>query len=286
MKKLFLFALLIAVSFFTACEKDDDVNPEKEAGTFAIKFDNLLDGKKITLKEPGSTDYQVTDTNGQELNLSLLGYYISEIKLEGPNGESFADPMNVSAKADEVKGYYQVLESESSSRVISLTNVPAGTYDKVTFTIGINESGVQEGAAGGVLDPAEGAWFWNWNAGYIGFAIEGNASNSAQEFVDWGGGFTTAEGSFALHIGGWKEVEPQDGSEKRFVNNVKTLTLPFDAAIKVEEGLSPNAHIEVEVLEVLKGIDFSTNYSVHSPIGGQPFANQLQNAFKLDHVHQ
>ncbi len=283
-KYINLLALTALVYLMSACQQDDPVNPQS-SGTFTLEFDNRVGAKPLTLETAGSENYMYTTTSGQAFNLTTFGYYISKIKLEGPDGAIYEDEMKVSPNADEVKGYYQVLQSNAGTHFIELKNVPAGTYNKVTFTVGIDEDGVKQGAAGGILDPAEGAWFWNWNAGYIGFAMEGGSPNSAQEAVA-GDGFTIPAKSFALHIGGWKDVSATTGEEQKFVNNVKTITLGLDSDIMVSEKLAPNAHIVVDVLKVLGDVDFATTYAVHSPKPGQPFAARIPQAFILDHTHQ
>lgn len=280
----FIIALFAIVSLgLTSCDREEDV---KDPGTFSILFDNKLGDNSISLKDAGDKSYNFTDADGQELNVSLYAYYISAIELEGPDGVKHIDPLNVSANADEVTGYYHVISTKSNSNLINLSNIEAGTYNKIRFTIGVDEAGVSEGAAGGVLDPAKGAWFWNWNAGYIGFGVEGNAANSGQEYVDWGNGHETLEGTYAVHVGGWKDVDPEPGEDAKFVNNVKTIELDFGSNVKVEKGLSPNAHINVQFDELLNGVDFSTTYAIHRPDLGKPFANKFEKVFKLDHVHQ
>ncbi len=283
MKSIQLLALSALILLFSAC-KDDELEAQT-FGTFEVEFDNRVGSEAISLEEAGSQNYSYTTASGQAFNLSLFGYYISKIKLEGPNGELYEDEMKVSPHADEVKGFYQVLQSEPASRFIQLENVPAGTYHRITFTVGIADEGIQDGAAGGILDPAEGAWFWNWNAGYIGIAMEGSAQNSGQEEVV-GDGWTIPAKSFALHVGGWKDVPAATGEEQRFVNNVKTISLAFDSGVRVGEALEPNAHIVVDVLKLLGNVDFSTTYSVHVPKAGQPFAENIPAAFILDHTHQ
>jgi hypothetical protein len=280
---IYLAGLFILLFFFNAC---DDNEPEIDAslGTFSLQFDHKVGDNALVLKDAGSTDYNYTTESGQQFNVSLFGYYVSKIKLEGPNGELFEDEMNVSANAAEVKGYYQVLEAVPSSSLITLNNVPAGKYNKATFTIGIEEDGIAEGAAGGILDPAEGAWFWNWNAGYIGFRLEGTAVNSPAV-----PGPNSVQNGFKIHIGGWKDVPAATpGGPVNFVNNMKQITIDFGTDITVTESMEPNAHINVDIKKLLDEatVDFETTYAVHSPIKGQPIANKLSTAFILDHVHQ
>ncbi len=277
-KNIWAIALLAILSF--SCN-EDNVDPT-ETGSFQIFFDNKIGASEVNLKEAGSTTYDYETAHGERFNVSSLGYYVSKIRLSGSDGSFYED--EVSIDASQADGYYHILESIAGSGNISLQNVPAGKYEQITFTIGVEEDGVQEGAAGGVLDPASGAWFWNWNAGYIGFAIEGNAENSGQEFVDWGNGFETQAGTFALHVGGWKDVEDNEN----FVNNVKTITLDFGTPVSVTEELAPLAHIVVDAMKVLDGaeVDFSTTYSIHAPKAGKPFADRLSEMFVVHHVHQ
>jgi len=279
-KFFILVGLLTNLVLSSGCDEDSS----EPLGEFVLFFDNKLETQRIALKEFGDATYQFTDGDGQSYNVSSFAYYISESVLEGADGTKHVDPLLVSAS--EVKGYYHVSSGESSSNVITLGGITEGKYNKVTFTVGVSEAGVQEGAAGGILDPAKGAPFWNWNAGYIAMQVEGNASNSGQEHVDWGNGNETLAGTFALHVGGWKDVEPTDGTNPKFVNNIKTITLDFDSNLLVGEEYEPEAHIKVDFAELLKGIDFSTTYAVHRPDLGSPFADKFQDMFILDHVHQ
>jgi len=287
-KNIFVALIAITLMFFSSCSDDSNPADIQKTGNFDVQFSNMVGSQQMTLEDRGSANYMYTTGTGQQFNFSLFGYYVNRIVLEGPNGEYFADEMNVSANADEVKGYYHVLQSDLPSTRLNLTNVPVGIYNKITFTIGIPEEGVQQGAAGGVLDPANGAWFWNWNAGYIGFAMEGGAEDSPQEYVDWGGGNTTPEHSFAVHVGGWKDLPADSTGVQRFVNNVKTMSLSFGTTVEVAENLTPEAHIVVDALKLLNdsALDFSTTYAVHSPSLGAPFADELNGVFVLDHVHQ
>lgn len=282
-----IFMLAIAASVaFVSCKKNNE-EPEnttaENKGVFQIKLDHKVGAADLALSavnDSANFTYQTAD--GQEFNITKFGYYVSEIKLTGPNGEFYADKMEANAAG--AKGYYHVLESNGASQLISLDNIPEGTYDKISFTLGVNEAGVQSGAAGGVLDIANGAWFWNWNAGYIGFAVEGFAANSNQDYVDFGGGFVTHEGKTAFHIGGWKDV----AGNTNFTNNVRTVSLDFGTTIEVRENLNPQAHVIADILKFYNhaAVDFSTTYAVHSPGAGAPFADHTAHAFSLDHVHQ
>lgn len=279
-KNYSFLSLLFVSLIFTACEKDDPT-PSEDFGTFDLLFDNRVGDQPANVVDRDNNDFPYTNALGQEFNLTLLGYYISKIELTGPNGEYYADEMSTGADAAAVKGFYHVLESESTSQNIRLENVPAGKYNQVSFTLGIDAETVQEGATGGVLDPAEGAWLWNWDAGYIGFGIEARSPSSPQEADQF-----NPEHGVAIHIGGWKDI----ADNPNLVNNVKRITLDFPSSVDVESRLSPNAHLEMDLLKVLDGngsqVDFSTTFSIHAPAKGKVFADNLEAAFSVDHVHQ
>ncbi|MBK7477876.1 MAG: hypothetical protein IPI11_18410 [Haliscomenobacter sp.] len=116
---------------------------------------------QLSMATAGSTTYTYTNGMSQTFNVTLLRYFISAIELTGPNGEYFKDEVSVSAAGS--KGYYLIDESKSASQYVTLNDVPAGEYNKLTFTVGVDSTGVVDGAAGGMLDPATNKMFWNWN---------------------------------------------------------------------------------------------------------------------------
>ena len=278
MKFHFGMAALLGVASLVAC----DVEETPQAGTFRLYFDNRVGEDEVTLREAGSQEYDYTTADGQQFNLSTFRYYLGKVILTGPDGAYFEDEIKVSAEGTE--GYYLVNEADPSTHTILLEDVPAGNYNAVQFIIGVDESAVTEGAAGGILDPAAGAWFWNWNSGYIAFGLEGNALNSGQEYVDWGGGITTPAGTISYHIGGWKDV----AENENFVNNIQTVSLDFGTTVAAGDDLTPMVHMVVDALKVLNNtqVNFETTYVVHSPRAGKPFADNLPAMFTIQHVHQ
>lgn len=268
-----MIALLAVAILFIACGEESEDSQTEIEGTVSIEFDNFVGSSSVNLVDEGSTEYKYVNNSNQEFNLTTIQYFVSKIVLTGANGELYEDELQVSANADEIKGYYFVQESESASQILELTNVPEGTYTHITFNLGIDEEGVQEGAAGGILDPATGAPFWNWNAGYIGMTVEGQTA-------------VLEDPEFQIHIGGWKDIIPEDGSDQKFYNNVKTITLSLDVNMKVSSSLEPEIHIVTDIQKVLGSIDFSATSSVHSPAAGRTYADNLESAFVVDHVHQ
>ncbi|TRX58813.1 hypothetical protein FNH22_13140 [Fulvivirga sp. M361] len=279
---LFLFALI-------SCDSDDDATLSGEPGTVALKFDNIApsstsdDNVNLVLLEPGSTTFAYRNDMDQEFNVTVLKYLISEVKLTGPNGEEFINPMEITA--DDAKGYYLVDQKNLlTSGRFSLSDVPAGTYDQISFTVGVEEEGVAEGAAGGVLSQGNGArdadMFWNWNVGYQAIRMEGFAPASpadGEQVAAFGESVNETDvDGFAFHVGGWANP-----------NNNREVTIEIDP-ITVAANTAPEIHLVFDVSEFLGGIndiDFSKTFNVHSPTSAEPLANNAARAFKFDHIH-
>ncbi|WP_245189745.1 MbnP family protein [Lunatimonas salinarum] len=265
--------VLISVVFF-ACQETEDPILEQQ-GEMIVKFDNYVGNQTLVLDEVGSTNFRYSNAKGQSFNITQFGYYISHVKLEGPNGETYLDEMNASADASLLKGYYRVVQGDPDTYQIHLKDIPAGQYNKITFTLGIREDGIQEGAVGGILDRAAGGWFWNWNSGFIHYLFEGHSPVSPRE-----------EQRLRLHIGGWKNVPAIDENPQRFFDNNVEISLLFDATVQVSETMRPSPHIHMDLLEVIGDADFTVQNNIHSPSDGVPFAQRIRNAFIVDHTHQ
>lgn len=284
MKKLTFFTLF-SLFLFTACNNNDDNPTPSGVGTLEVEFDNLaiINGiqRQLSLQEVGSSDYNYQNGMGQDFNITFLRYFISNIVLEGPNGERFEDPRVVEATAS--SGYYLIDEATPASQLVKLEAIPAGEYNKITFMVGVSEEGVKEGAAGGALDPATNGMFWNWNSGYVAIKLEGQSAVSAGGAI--GNTIQPENGKgIVYHVGGWKDIEGT-----AFVNNNQTLSYSFDVNAKVAEGQAPHVHMIFDVLQLLDGknqVDFTGNNNVHKPTDGKPMAENLEGAFAFDHLHQ
>ncbi len=287
MKTFPLYALLaLALFSFAACE-DDEITTPQTLGTFEVEFENVVgpqeNQRAFNLSAVGSTDFPYTNAAGQPYNITHLKYYISEVVLEGPNGERFENPMSVSAT--DAHGYYLIDAANPSSLTFDLEDVPSGQYNKISFLLGVDSTGVLEGAAGGVLDPATSGMFWSWNSGYVALKVEG------QSPVSPGGasGNTIVpanEDGIVFHLGGWKNIP-----NTPFRYNNQRIVLEFDTNARVGEGLHPSVHLEMDVETLFSGpettVDFATgNVNVHRPVDGAAMSENAAAAFRYDHIHQ
>lgn len=288
MKSFPLYLLLaFALCAFSSCEDDDDGPGDATFGTFEIEFENVMgpqdNQRSFSLAAAGATDYPYANAMDQEYNLTLLRYYVSEVVLTGPNGERFEDPQSVTAT--DAKGYYLINADDPASMTFDLEDVPAGQYNKVSFLLGVDSTGVLEGAAGGSLDPATSGMFWNWNSGYVALKVEGQSPASPGGASGNSIASENEEG-IVFHLGGWKDI-----AGTPFVYNNQRIELDFDTNARVGTGLSPTAHLEMDVAALFEGpgttVDFATgNVNVHRPTDGAAMARNAAAAFRYDHIHQ
>lgn len=262
-------SLMILIILIASCSGGAEDN-QSENGYFKLQFDQSVSGKSTgILSNPLEENYPYTNSLSQPYNLTAIRYIISEVVLEGPNGAYFEDELLVSR--DATKGYYLIDESDIPTQSIDLENIPPGTYNKVSFTLGVNEDGVEQGT--GIF---LSGMFWTWNNGYIALKVEGQSPDSPGEAFGDSIEETNPNG-FAYHIGGWNEP-----------NNNQRYTLEFEPLL-VEPLYRPKAHLAMSVDQVFDGInpvDFSDKNSVHTPGEGASIAENLGTLFQIAHVHQ
>ena len=268
MKNIYAFFLvaIITVSFIACSDKDTDTS----SGPITLEFDNIVGTTNLQLNTE-NTPY--TNARGEAYKLTALQYFVSNIKLKKSDGTVYNDPV----KSDGSKGYYLVDEADAESQEITLQNVPTGDYAEVTFTIGVDASQMAEGAQTGILDPAKDPalhLFWGWNTGYIAMRIEGVSPVS-----------TELNNEFQYHVGGYKDDEASNQ-----VNNIKTITLSFNGDfVPVRAQHEPEVHLLFDVDKFFNGtgekVTFAENASRHSPKACEDLADNISNAFVVDHIH-
>lgn len=257
----FVSVLLIILCIITGCE-DNDVNPV-EKGALRIEFDNRFADSDLQL----NTDY--TNHAGEVFQIAKLNYYISNIKLQTNSGVEYVVPQD--------SGYFLIMEDEPSSQVITLSNVPAGDYDKITFTIGVDSlrSTMDISKRTGVLDPTQGhdGMYWTWNSGYIFFKMEGTSPAAPAD----------QDHKFYYHIGGY------GGYDSPSLNNIRNVAISMGSAkALVRPEKRPQVHIHVDIQEFFKGPN-PFSIADHSLVMFAEFSKMISenyvNMFKYDHVH-
>lgn len=258
--------IITSVLLSAGCKKTSDDLFDENSAPMSIELDNIIGGQNLFLNT-GS----YTNAAGEQFNISLLQYFISNIRLRKTDGTEFVVPQDSS--------YFLIKENEPATRYCRF-QVPAGDYNGLSFTVGVDSlrSTMDLSRRTGVLDPSGGmdnGMYWGWNSGYIFFKMEGT---SAAAPVDASG-----QRKFRYHIGGF------GGYSAATINNIKTITLDLTPSgiAQARKGRGSNIHILVDVMKALNGttnISIASNPSVMFSTFSQNIADNYTKAFYHDHT--
>lgn len=259
MKKFIFIASAIA-TLFASCSKETSFD-NNTTGKVKIKFDHIAHGKKFVL----DTELY-TNNSGETYTVSMLKYYISNIKLTKINGEVYEVPQKDS--------YFLIDESKTES-LQPIISVPEGEYRSLQFNLGIDSATNVQPLEGrlGVLDIANNDMYWSWNSGYIFFKLEGSSTAA-----------TSQDKKFRYHIGLY------GGMNSPTVNNNKIIKLDLTNAgtAKVQQNLSADIHLITDIGQVFNGstkISIASNSTVMTTGPHQAIANNYAGMFTHDHTH-
>lgn len=270
---LMLGALLLS----TACSKKSDPVPEFQEQNLAplsVEFDNIVGDRTFAVNNTGSP---YTNAAGEKFSISMLQYFISNIKVTTAQGKSYT--------VNQDSSYFLISGADKATRFAKVS-VPEGDYTSLTFTLGVDSlrSTMPVDKRTGVLDPAagghdSGGMYWGWNSGYIFFRFEGN-SNVISDDVN---GDPTGKKQFKYHIGGF------GGYSAPTINNIKTVTLDLRTAgiARVRKDRQSNIHLFVDVMKVFNGTN-SFSIAEHPNVMFSEYstkvANNLAGMFRHDHT--
>jgi len=265
-----------AVLLICSCKKSEDVAPdfnESNLAPFSVEFDNIIGDRTLTFNNT-ATPY--TNAAGEKFTVSMLQYFISNIKVATADGKEYV------VKQD--SSYFMIKSSDKATRFAKV-RVPEGDYTRLTFTLGVDSlrstMGIDKRT--GVLDPSgdhdTGGMYWGWNSGYIFFRFEGN-SNVISDDVN---GDPTGKKQFKYHIGGF------GGYNAPTINNIKTITVDLTTAgiAKVRKDRQSNVHLFVDAMKVFNG---PSNFSIaaHPNVMFSDYsvniAKNLSSMFRHDHT--
>jgi hypothetical protein len=226
MKKIILYiptlAIILVAFVFSGMRQVTDI------GHLEIDFSNYVGDKILQLD---SVNYK--NDLGQDFTISNFKYYVGNFHLFTKDGKEYIS-----------KGYHLLKADDVESRHFTLTTIPDGDYESMSFTLGVDSIDNCSGAQSGALDPANGM-FWAWNSGYIFMKLEGKAKTS-----------NSSGHIFEYHIGGYKQPN----------NCIRTVKLDLkNNPLKIRSGESGILTIKTDALEILKTpttIDFSKLSSV------------------------
>lgn len=234
------FGLLLTV--FASCKKDDVVpaGANGQQAVLSIQFDNIMGDKNLQLNTVA-----YTNAAGEDFKVSMLRYFVSNIKVKSTSGQEYVVPQDSS--------YFLVSEDDAASQFVKV-RVPVGEYSSLSFVLGVDSlrSTMDISKRTGVLDPTGGmddGMYWGWNSGYIFFKMEGTSSLAPAD--------PSGQNKFRYHIGGF------GGYNAPTINNIKTIVVDLTAGgiAKVMQDREANIHLMVDVLKMFNG---PTNVSIAS----------------------
>lgn len=271
MKTLVKILPLLVLITAASCKKDKKNDPAPETpntptvptpttpttsmpGSLKLHFENMVDTNDLVF----GNNY--VNAMGDTFKISKFNYYISNVVITKTDNSTFTEP----------NSYHLVRHSSTSSGLITLANVPAGSYKSVSFMIGVDSTRNVSGTQNGDLDPVVASdMYWSWNSGYIFVKLEGTSPKSG-----------ATDKSLVYHVGG--------GGGVNKAQRMVTLTFGTSTA-DVSQTATPIVHISADALEMLKtpnAIDFSTSFFLMGPgANAKKYADNYADMFHFEHIH-
>jgi hypothetical protein len=171
----------LACLLFCSCQKALRFPPDPAPNhALEIQFKPIVDADTLVY---GNTYHNIFN---EPYTVRNFKFYVSQILLTNTDS-------NITYKVNKDQ-YFLVDFADLTTAKLTLNAVPY-TYNRISFTIGVDSIHNVSGAQTGALDPANGM-FWTWNSGYIMAKLEGNspASNEQNQIFEYHiGGFAGAE---------------------------------------------------------------------------------------------
>jgi hypothetical protein len=265
--KKYAFMACMAMLTLVSCKKDvNDNSDESEMVPLSVEFDNIVGGQNLFLNT-------VTYTNaaGEDFNVSMLQYFISNISLRRADGSEYV--------VNPDSSYFLIRESDPSTR-FARVKVPEGDYKQLSFILGVDSlrSTMDITKRTGVLDPGAGmedGMYWGWNSGYIFLKMEGTSSVAPAD--------PSGQHKFRYHIGGF------GGYSAPTINNIKKITLDLSASgiARPRKGRNANIHLMADIMKLFNGnttVSIAANPTVMFGSYSTSIANNYAAMFYHDHT--
>ncbi|MFM2191169.1 MAG: hypothetical protein RLZZ118_126 [Bacteroidota bacterium] len=227
MKKI-IFSVLafVAIASIQSCKRGGSSTPNPTPGNVKIYFNNLANGNAINMN---AATPACTNDLAQKFSVSVLKYYISQIRLTDDKGVV----TNL--------GNFSLINEDPTApkKEVLFANVPAGNYTNVTFDFGLDKktNALQNGT--GDLDHSYDMW---WSAEkYLFLKYEGNFINSANETK-----------GMLFHV----------GTDAAYTPNI---SLPISGL--TVNGNTKTIVVNFNFEKVFNGIDFNVTNNMMSQVG-------------------
>jgi len=236
-------------------------NSEKPNATVVLQFNNVAGDQPLQLD---SGVY--TNASGEKFSVTLLQYFISNIRFTADDGKQYIVPQDSS--------YFFVQEDDSASHFCTV-HVPNGNYKSVSFIVGVDSlrctSKIDKRK--GVLDLSATDMYWGWNSGYIFLKIEGISPSAPEDPIGLH--------KFRYHIGGF------GGYKSSTINNIKTINLDITNNVQLNANSKATIQINADILKLFGGVQpvsIAANPSVMFDEYSSVIANNYASMFSIGEV--
>lgn len=244
------FVALSICSVLIACSNDDD--NEEKTGSVVIEFSNIVKDNPLALEKVA-----YMNQSEESYTVSIFRYILSNIVLTKENGDEFTYPVEES--------YFLINEEEAESKKITLTDIPAGTYTKISFGVGIPQSTFPLEGANFIPKAEENNMIWSWTAGYQFVKLEGFYTTEANpEQKD----FKFHIGSHGTNLDNYREVDLNISQKLQVEGNDTVASLLINADVaKIFDGVESHSlevknDIQVDPLSPKIAANIQTMFSI------------------------
>lgn len=259
MKKNNSILLLAAVALaltggLFSCKKDknntNNSNTNTPKGNLKIEFEHVW---TETEEFAFNTNFVQPDSK-DTINISLLRYYISNIKLKKTDGTWWAQS----------ESYYLVDPSKTDGNLLTVKDIPQGDYTEIQYTLGVDSTRNVSGAQTGALSTSENM-FWSWSSGYIFWKCEGSSPQSSTK-------------TFKYHVGGFSGTN----------NAIRINNHSFNGGVlSVKSTALPQMHLMVHLSQIW---DAQTKIGVLNNVetsgaSAKELSANFAGAFEFEHIH-
>ncbi len=255
MKILRLFGFMTAgflILSLSNCKEtpEEKPNPTPSAGSAKVSFEYVWG---MNSESFAMNTLQKHPRTGDSLTFTTFKFYVSNLKFKKNDGSWYMVP----------ESYYLIDAAVNGGSMISLSDLPAGTYTAMEYTLGVDSTRNVSGAQTGALSTTHGM-FWSWNSGYIMVKAEGTSPNSAT-------------GDFAYHLGGFTGAN----------NVVTTKTTDFGGATLTIGSGTPEVVIQANPARFWHTINgVGATSKIHMPgANAVQAAKDFYDGFVFEHIH-
>lgn len=218
----------------SGCGDDDNpASPDPGEGDVAIALDARVDDQAFAMNQ-----MLYTNASDNEYAVKKLQFIVSDFTLHAKDSPKSAHENENDFTSAAV--HYRDL-ADAATRTLTLTDVPAGEYDFVSFTFGLDEEDNLDPDQGGTLPQTDDyeamRWPASWGGGYHYMKCEG-------DFVAANGDTVT----FATHTGKRQAINDGTfGTDAAPSHHFFEVTVPID--LEVTDGGTEDLTVHMNVNE-------------------------------------